>query len=86
VIFGPLRMLERENVTVVVKALFRRKQIGRLAVVFCVFIGCGHPLLSASAGTDIVIMLDMSMGETPQDPILRTVSAGARAAATELEP
>jgi hypothetical protein len=46
--------------------------------------GCALPLMPAPAGADIVIMLDMSMGETPRDPIVRTLSAGARVAATEL--
>ena len=41
---------------------------------------------AASTGTDITVMLDMSMGANSQDPIVRTLSAGARVAAAELKP
>ncbi len=47
---------------------------------------CALPVRASSPGTDLVVMLDMSMGATAQDPIVRTLSAGARVAAMEIKP
>jgi hypothetical protein len=44
------------------------------------------PAQTSSSGTDLVIMLDMSMGPSVQEPIVRILSGGARVAATELKP
>jgi uncharacterized protein (DUF58 family) len=41
---------------------------------------------ASSLGTDLIVMLDMSMGETERGPIVRTLGAGARVAAMELRP
>jgi VWFA-related protein len=53
----------------------------------CFALACCTLLARASsAGVDLVIMLDMSMGDTGLDPIIRTLSAGARVAGMELKP
>ena len=56
-----------------------------LGVVILVLLESVPIARAASPGNDAVLMLDMSMGETEHDPIIRTLSAGARVAATELK-
>lgn len=67
-------------------SLPRQLERRRLVAMAWVLAACALPLNAATAGADVVIMIDMSMGETAQDPIVRTLSAGARVAATELKP